>query len=272
MDKNILKTIPHTQSIRIHLFETIWADRYHVNTSNEILHVLNGNFTLTFADGRKFPGSPGDTLFVPAGTSHMDFFEPDEELEIFMISFAWDDAPAFFEKVSSDAAKSASEQVRSELAFIFDAIRSDSGAADIDRAVTDCRLLHALALIYRDVATGTSAKKDSESELAAVKRRRNLASAAKRYLERHFRENLRLEDLAEELKVSSFHLSRIFSSESEFSLFEYLTELRMNEAKKLLRDGRHTVSDVAQMVGYDNGNYFAKVFRKRIGIPPSHFR
>jgi len=72
--------------------------------------------------------------------------------------------------------------------------------------------------------------------------------------------------------VSPFHLSRMFSQESDFSLFEYLSEVRINEAKKLLRDGRLLVSEVAERTGYDNGNYFAKVFRRKVGCSPGKYR
>lgn len=74
------------------------------------------------------------------------------------------------------------------------------------------------------------------------------------------------------LQVSPFYLSRVFSQESDFSLFEYLTEVRINEAKKLLSDGRLLVSEVAQRTGYDNGNYFSKVFRRKVGCSPSKYR
>ena len=85
------------------------------------------------------------------------------------------------------------------------------------------------------------------------------------------RDPIRLEDVAESLKVSPFYLSRTFSSESDFSLIDYLTEARINEAKKLLSDGRYIVADVAMMVGYEDSNYFSKVFKRRTGQSPCKF-
>ncbi|MDD4538867.1 MAG: helix-turn-helix transcriptional regulator, partial [Lentisphaeria bacterium] len=78
-----------------------------------------------------------------------------------------------------------------------------------------------------------------------------------------------LEMLAEFLSVSPFFLSRVFNSESGFSLSEYLTMVRMNQAKTLLLDGRMNVSEIADAVGYEDSGYFSKVFKRHFGCSPS---
>ena len=71
--------------------------------------------------------------------------------------------------------------------------------------------------------------------------------------------------MASALHVSGYHLSHVFSRESNFSLFAYLTAVRMEKAKALLAEGELTVSQVAHAVGYATPNYFSKVFRKQCG-------
>jgi two-component system response regulator YesN len=95
--------------------------------------------------------------------------------------------------------------------------------------------------------------------------------AARQYLAEHYTHPITLEEIAAAVGVSAFHLSHVFSEESEFSLFAYLTALRLEKARELLQAGGHNVSEVAAAVGYESSNYFSKVFRKHFGRPPSEF-
>ena len=81
-----------------------------------------------------------------------------------------------------------------------------------------------------------------------------------------------LEDLAAKLRVSPFHLSRIFSREFGVSIIEMLTAIRVEHAQELLREGRISVKEVAGRNGFADANYFAKVFRRRVGISPTAFQ
>jgi two-component system response regulator YesN len=134
--------------------------------------------------------------------------------------------------------------------------------------VANARFMNILMLYYREAVAENAG--DLESDNVANKRQW-LVAEARKYLERHFRKPLRLEDVAEALNVSPFYLSRVFSRESDFSLVQYLTDLRINEAKKLLKEGRYIVADVARMVGFDSGNYFSKVFKKHTGTSPAKY-
>lgn len=94
---------------------------------------------------------------------------------------------------------------------------------------------------------------------------------ARRYLNQHFTSPVSLDDIARELDVSAYYLSHVFSEENDFSLFTYLTGLRMERARELLQNGQYNVSEVSRAVGYENANYFAKVFRKHFGRPPGDY-
>ena len=78
--------------------------------------------------------------------------------------------------------------------------------------------------------------------------------------------------IAEHLDISAWHLSHLFSEESGFTLSSYLTQLRMQTASDLLKNTKARVSEVANAVGYEDPNYFSKVFRKQVGCSPGRFR
>ena len=96
-----------------------------------------------------------------------------------------------------------------------------------------------------------------------------LMAKAKAYVDKNYGKQISLDEVASDLKVSTFYLSHIFSTESDFSLFSYLTNLRMQKARKLLIKGELNVSEVAYAVGYNDGNYFSKIFKKHFGYPPT---
>ena len=91
------------------------------------------------------------------------------------------------------------------------------------------------------------------------------------YLRTHFHENLSLNSVADEFHMSSFHLSKMFRKSMKKNFIEYLTELRVKQAKTLLMDGTRTITEVAFMVGYQDSGYFSKVFRKATGLSPREF-
>lgn len=264
--------LPEIISMTDMIFDSYWALEFHKCRNHELLHVINGAFVLEIEKGQKFHAVAGDTLIVPEGTSHRDVFELNEDLEIFIIHFNWDLFDKYHKTVSLENISTVSADVQLELKRIFDQMRFDVGYDDLDLEIANILLMTALLLIYRGIISGNDSRKVSESFDAGKKRRKKLVTEAKRYIDKNFRNPLQLIDVAEHLQVSPFYLSRIFTRESDFSLVDYLADVRINTAKSLLQDGRYIVADVARMVGYQDGNYFSKVFKRRVGCSPTKYR
>ena len=72
--------------------------------------------------------------------------------------------------------------------------------------------------------------------------------------------------------MSNSHFCTIFSQEMGVTFTEYLTELRMNRAKELLRTTQMRSSDIAYAVGYNDPHYFSYLFKKHTGMTPRDFR
>lgn len=92
------------------------------------------------------------------------------------------------------------------------------------------------------------------------------------YIREHYREDISLETVAASLRVSTYHLSRLFRHVSGSTFVAYLTGVRIDRAKSLLSESDLSMKEVADLVGYSDPNYFSRVFRKREGVTPSHFR
>jgi AraC family transcriptional regulator len=88
----------------------------------------------------------------------------------------------------------------------------------------------------------------------------------------HAAEEFSLDQLAARAGLSKFHFQRLFKTALGVSPSRYHTDLRMNEARRLLRETKMSVVDVALEVGYANPSHFARLFRKENGLSPSDYR
>lgn len=95
---------------------------------------------------------------------------------------------------------------------------------------------------------------------------------AKQYLAEHFREDIDRDDVAAVCFISPNYLSKKFRDETGMNLREYINQLRINEAKRLLLSTNMTISEIAGELGYDNSSYFSTVFKKMCGISPVKWR
>jgi len=265
----LLRTLPQVISVRNVWFEPIYAREDHCSAHAELLHIIHGRLELCVG-GRRFPARPGDTLLTPCGAAHRDLFDTKAGLDALLVHFDWEGEPAFLECVSNDELLALSPECRAEARTLLDAMRADFGTDDVDRAVAATRLHGLLMLFLRDVLRRRG---EAAVPVDAVHgaRTRRLVREAKAYVEHHYARPVTLDEIAEALRVSPFYLSRVFSRESDVSLFGYLTAVRLGKARQLLSEERLNVSEVAYRVGYEDPNYFSKVFRRAYGYSPSRF-
>lgn len=101
----------------------------------------------------------------------------------------------------------------------------------------------------------------------------HLVMKAAAYIDnRYMEETLSLAEIAEYVGVSPSHFSKCFKAELGVSYTDYLTELRMERAVRLLRNPAAKVYEVAQQVGYGDYSHFAKLFKKKYGFSPGQTR
>jgi len=100
----------------------------------------------------------------------------------------------------------------------------------------------------------------------------NIVANIKSYIEENISEEISLERLSEEVYLTPNYIGHIFKEEVGISYLEYLTQVRMESAKKMLMDPANKIYEIALQVGYKNSNYFSKLFRKYTGYTPSQYR
>ena len=93
-----------------------------------------------------------------------------------------------------------------------------------------------------------------------------------RFMQEHLTEEISLSVLAEEFHLNPQYISQLFKSEIGVNFLAYLTNIRMERAKKLLLGTSLSIAEVSEQSGYGDYRVFTKVFKKSEGITPSQYR
>jgi len=139
-------------------------------------------------------------------------------------------------------------------------VRSGSPAGPTIGETVVCQILHHLfpdsdrnhSLEHRDGSTKKVAK-------------------ACEFIEAHLSERLSLADLAAACGLSMRHFCRAFRAATRLSPHDYIVRRRVETARRLIGDGRSSLSEIAYMVGFSSHAHMSATFQKLLGVPPSHF-
>lgn len=92
------------------------------------------------------------------------------------------------------------------------------------------------------------------------------------YIEEHYTEKLKLSDVAEQVYVSQWHLSKLLNRHLGQNFSEILNGIRIARAKELLKDPSLRIGDIADEVGFLDMAHFSRVFKKQVGISANEYR
>jgi len=95
---------------------------------------------------------------------------------------------------------------------------------------------------------------------------------AAEFIQKNYRNKLTIEDIAQEVYLSPCYVSRIFKQGLGCTLMEYLTRVRVEKAKIMLKNPKYNVMQVAEESGFEDPGYFTRVFKKLEGVTPSRFK
>ncbi|NEU64237.1 AraC family transcriptional regulator [Paenibacillus sp. ALJ109b] len=98
------------------------------------------------------------------------------------------------------------------------------------------------------------------------------AEAVMHWIEEHYNEAFRLEDIADTLHLSPYHLSHIFKKATGTTIVAYAQATRIRHACVLLTSTTHAVPEIGHRVGMSSPSYFCKVFRNATGTTPHQYR
>ncbi|MBP3966675.1 response regulator [Paenibacillus lignilyticus] len=101
----------------------------------------------------------------------------------------------------------------------------------------------------------------------------NLAERVRTIIEQKYADgNLTVDAIGKEVYLTSTYVSLLFKQETGQTINEYLTQVRVERAKEMLRDHRYKFYDICYAIGYTDPSYFTKLFKKATGVTPSVYR
>ena len=251
----------------------------HGHSFAEIAVMISGRgYHRTLRGGH--PLGRGDVLLVPYGVVHA--YEEVDDLRLVNILFKPEQLPLFLELHQLPGCETLLRGEKEWAGGIPEIRRCHFGDTDMEFISTLLDLMikengedlvgsrccvagYLMALLGRVARAGVIASEAAAEPPEAV-------SAALAFMRDHYREPVCLKDLVKVARMSPSSFMRVFLRSVGDSPMRHLAKIRLAQACFLLHDTRLGVTEIAGRVGFDDSNYFSRLFRAHIGVPPRQFR
>jgi AraC-like DNA-binding protein/mannose-6-phosphate isomerase-like protein (cupin superfamily) len=214
-------------------------------------------------DGRRYTAQKGNLIIYNSRTVHDEFGGSGSDLVTYCIAIGGlriDGLPADHLLPDGCCPVQPLRQHFAEVQSLFDAIEKEAKAhAEIANYLT-MALVTKLAAFLR------------EEGLKEEQQTPTLAAKARAFIDKNYKENIRLGDIAAATHTNAYYLSHLFKAEVGLSPMKYVILRRIGEAQNLLINTDMTITQIAAQVGYNNSNYFQNVFKGALGMTPGEYR
>jgi AraC-like DNA-binding protein len=237
-----------------------WDGRRRGQTPFTVLqHTISGSGRLRY-DNRSYRLGAGDTLLVLVPHNHRYWLEKDERWEYFWISMNGEEALRIHQLILT-AAGPLLKLKQATIDHLADcSLRLLRGAAT--PASASAVAYEAAMALYDDVFGAHAIAADRSAMQTVID-----------YIDANLEKPLPVGELARISGLSRAHFSRVFADSEGLPPGEFVLQQRMQRATRLLtKTANLPVKEVAVMSGFDDANYFSKVFRRIYGINPTEFR
>ena len=113
---------------------------------------------------------------------------------------------------------------------------------------------------------------EKDNKVTSVITIEDIIDKDRNYIEKNYDKDITLNDLAEKFAVSVAYLSKAFRIQTGVSFSRYLINKRIEQAKKLLVGTDIPISDISKSIGYDDIQYFYRIFKREVKCTPVNFR
>ncbi len=218
--------------------------RFHIN--NKTQHVSNGQIV----------------IYTPNEPQHYQY-DASKFTEVYWIHFTGYEAHDYLKEFGLLNHSIHTVGVQSELISVFERIIHELNIKKpLREHLTTAKLVELLALFGRAIQSNKDFKKFDYEDI----------NKTIQLMHKKYSHPIRVQELADVSNLSVYRFIHKFKAATGVTPMKYITDIRINEAKKLLSETSFNVSEVSSIVGYDNPLYFSRVFRKIVGMPPSHYR
>ena len=230
----------------------------------ELNFILSGNGTQV-VDGELFNTQAGDVLICNSGALHDDSLMANSQINAWCLAvtnFKLPDLPVNQLVTKNFSPRIPCQSVADNLAQLYPMIHHY--AQQKNGYTIANTLARAVVLIVHKII--------QSSTLAISKENNFIVEKIRRYIQDHYAENLTVKSLAEMVNANEFYLSHAFKKITHYSPQQYILRRRIGKAQCLLIYTSLPLTEIAARVGYDDSNYFSRVFKKIVGMSPRLYR
>lgn len=253
--------LPHLRYITTAQYSEEWNSTLHTHSCTELFFITGGHGVF-HVENNSFPIAVNDVVVVNANVPHTEQSQQSGPLSYIALGVDHMEAPKEFGGCTMIHLTAQQSQINACLDLLVQEARERSdGWCEICQDLLDV-FLRRLAR-YQDLsltATAAAGKLNRECQMV------------RRYIDNHFKENIRLDDLAALAHINKYYLSHSFQKEFGISPISYLISRRIQESRYLLSDTDHTLSQIAHILSFSSLSYFSQSFRRLEGISPMEYR
>jgi inosine-uridine nucleoside N-ribohydrolase/AraC-like DNA-binding protein len=226
-----------------------------------ILHVVEKGKGVLDVDGKKAPFKEGDIFLVPPHTKVAYSADENDPCKYYWVAYSGLMANELTVKIGLTAGNN---YVISPIKFsnVLQKIKEMNEIA-INVSGVEYKLLGHLYILFSELFN------ENESLLGQEK---DHVHKAIEYLQIHYQEELRINDLAKTLLLDRTYLYRLFKQQTGLSIKEYLINLRMEKAKVLIANTNQSLREISILVGYSSYLSFSNTFKDKVRMTPNSFR
>ncbi|MBQ7368990.1 MAG: AraC family transcriptional regulator [Clostridia bacterium] len=247
----------------------------------ELVYADKANVVCT-ANGEEIPLSEGEILFHKPNEPHALRADGQKAPNVFIIAFECkSEAARFFENKRL-------KLNRQFLRFIYPIIEESKKTFDLpysDPALKKMKLLptptlggqqlikNYLEILLVNIMRDETEKQDAEAVfLPHEELEEQIAKRTIAFLKDNVCERLEIADVCKALHYNKSYIFKQFKKATNCSVMAYFTRLKIDRAKRLLRETAWSVTEIAEHLSFDSPNYFTKTFKKTTGYTPSTYR
>lgn len=235
----------------------------HLHSALEILYVESGSLSMSI-NGHRYPLGPGTLAIVFPNLIHDYQLLPETASRCLLIICEPRILPDFFQTLTTSIPAC---PILTKETLHPDALYALYGLEKEFHSAQDFLVSKAFLQLFFGRTLPLLKLQPAESEMLP-----DLTYRLVQYISQHFKEPLTLSLTAQQLNVSKYHLSRIFSQKLHMNFNEYLNQIRLDYAMALIRTTKHTFTYISLESGFENQRTFNRVFRRFYGKAPSEFR
>ena len=238
-----------------------WNSSLHTHGCAELFFITGGHGRFR-TRREEFPVAIHDAIIVNANVPHTEVSQLDSPLEYIVLGVDGLGTMAGAEGYTMLHLRTGWEELMSCLRLMLqEAGESLPGHEQVCRSLLEVVLIRLNRQQDAALAGGPSDPRVSRD-----------CDLVRRYIDNHFKENLSLDQLAQLAHLNKYYLSHAFRREFGVSPINYLIACRIEESRFLLRETDHTLSLIAQILGFSSLSYFSQCFRRVEGVSPLEYR